>query len=313
MKTICTKISICLLIAMASIAAKAQTTTRPKTADNNELRMINDFSRDENGQRVEKVESELDDKLYRITLVDEKMTELYVDGEKIPAANWNKYSDAISVIRQEMKEQAKRNAEQEVRNKEQEKRNAEQALLNEEQAKKNAEQAVRNQEQEKRNAEQVLRNKAQEKRNAELVLRNKEQEKRNAEQAELNEEQAKKNAGQAVRNQEQEKRNAEQVMRNKEQEKRNAEQAQRNELQAKKNEEQARANAQMIKEITEDLVNDKIIPDTSSLREVKLNEFGMSVNGVKQPENVFKKYREKYSKFYQGDFSYSRDDFVTGN
>ncbi|HVV54733.1 MAG TPA: hypothetical protein VHC47_05395 [Mucilaginibacter sp.] len=257
MKKICTKISICLLIAIAAITAKAQTTTRPKTADNNELRMINDFSRDENGQRVEKVESELNDKLYRITLVDEKMTELTVDGEKIPAADWGKYNDAVSVIRQEMKEQAKRNAEQEVRNKEQEKRNAEQALLNEEQAKKNAEQAVRNQEQEKRNAEQV--------------------------------------------------------MRNKEQEKRNAEQAQRNELQAKKNEEQARANAQMIKEMTEDLVNDKIIPDTGGLREMKLNEFGMSVNGVKQPDNVFKKYRDKYGKFYQGDFSYSRDGFVTGN
>ena len=49
-----------------------------------------------------------------------------------------------------------------------------------------------------------------------------------------------------------------------------------------------------------------------SLREMKLNEFGMSINGVKQSDEVFKKYKEKYSKFFDGDFSYSRDGVVRG-
>jgi hypothetical protein len=69
----------------------------------------------------------------------------------------------------------------------------------------------------------------------------------------------------------------------------------------------------MMKDITEDLVSDKIIPGPDSLREMKLNEFGMSVNGVKQPDNVFRKYREKYSKYFDGNFTYSRDGVIRGS
>jgi hypothetical protein len=224
-------------------------------------------------------------------LVDEKMTELSVDGQKIPEADWSKYSDATGKIRQEIKEQKKRNAEQAIRNEEQAKRNAEQAKLNEVQAKRNVEQEARNKEQAKRNAEQAIQNEQQNKRNEEQTARDRVQ-------VRLNEEQAK--------------RNAEQEARNKEQAKRNAEQAIQNELQAKKNAEQARANEKFIKDITEDLATDKIIPDVNSLHEMKLNEFGMSVNGVKQPEEVFKKYKAKYGKSFNGSFNYSRDGIIQG-
>jgi colicin import membrane protein len=270
MKTNYAKSSVLLLIVLAAFTAGAQTKTSPKTADNHSLRMMNDMTTDKDGKRIEKVQAEMNAKRYKMTLVDEKMTELYVDGEKIPATDWNKYSNALTGIRQEMKEQAKRNAEQAVRNRDQ--------------AKRNAEQAVRNQEQVKRNAEQAQLNVAQEKKNDEQAVRNREQEKRNAEQGQRNDLQAKKNE----------------------------EQAQRNELQAKKNDEQAKANAQMIKEITEDLVSDKIIPDVNGLRELRLSEYGMTVNGVKQSDDVFKKYKEKYSKFFDGNFNYSRDGVVRG-
>jgi len=270
MKTNYVKSSALLLIVLASFTAGAQTKTKPKTAYNHNARRAYNISMNDDGKHIQKVLTELDGKSYKMVLVDEKMTELFVDGEKIPAADWSKYSDALAQIRQEMKEQAKRDAEQAARNREQ---------------------AVRNEEQAKRNAEQVVRNKQQEKLNAEQGVRNQDQEKRNAEQAVRNSEQAKVNAEQEVRNKEQ---------------------AVRNQLQAKKNEEQARANEKMMKEITEDLVSDKIIPDVNSLREMKLNEFGMSINGVKQSDEVFKKYKEKYSKFFDGDFSYSRDGVVRG-
>jgi len=285
-------------ILLSSYCAAAQTKPKAKTADNNVDQRRYDFVSNDDGIRVEKVQTEYKGKVYFLKLVNEKMTELTVDGEKIPEADWNKYSDGIAEIREEMrlqrernKEQAKRNAEQAIRNEEQAKRNAEQAKLNELQAKRNAEQQVRNKEQAKRNAEQAIQNEQQN-------TRNKEQVERGQVQARLNEEQAK--------------RNAEQEARNKEQAKRNAEQSIQNELQAKKNAEQAKANEKFIKDITEDLATDKIIPDVNSLREMQLNQEGMTINGVKQPDEVFKKYKAKYGKAFNGYFDYSRDGIIQG-
>ncbi|HVS92428.1 MAG TPA: hypothetical protein VHE59_10365 [Mucilaginibacter sp.] len=315
MKTIITKSSVSLLITLAAFTAGAQTGTKPQTASNYEIRMMRDVTHTENGKRVEQVETEINDKFYRINFVDDKLEALSVEGEKIPATDWGKYSDVVSTIRQELKEQAKRNAEQQARNREQEKRNAEQAVRNEEQAKRNAEQAVRNQEQEKLNVEQALRNAEQVKRNEEQEVRNKEQEKLNAEQVLRDEEQKKRDREQAVRNEQQAKTNAEQAVRNEEQEKRNAEQTVRNKEQAKRNAEQASAMDALMKDLKADLVNDKIIKDGNDLEEFRINDFGMSVNGIRQPEDVFKRYREKYSKEKYGsmrDFNYSRDGIISG-
>jgi colicin import membrane protein len=288
MKTNYLKLSLGLAaILLSSLAAKAQSRT---AYENTENRMY-DAVHNGGGGRIERIRTDYEGKVYQIELVDEKMTELHVDGQKISQADWNKFSDGIDKIRQEIKEQRKRDAEQAIRNEQQVKRNAGQARVNEEQAKRNAEQDVRNKEQAKRNAEQAIQNEQQNK-------RNKEQVEHDQVQAQLNEEQAK--------------RNAEQEMRNKEQSKRNAEQAIQNELQAKKNAEQARVNEKMMKEITEDLASDKIIPDINSLREMQLNREGMTINGVKQPDEVFKKYKAKYSHFFEGNFNYSRDG-VRGN
>lgn len=166
-------------------------------------------------------------------------------------------------------------------------------------------QRARNEEQAKKNAEQAKLNAVQEKKNKEQEVLNLEQGKKNAEQAERNAIQAKKNEEQAQLNREQEKRNAIQVAKNHEQEK-------LNEIQAVKNAEQAKANEQMIKDITEDLVSDKLIPDATSLHEFVFNPEGMSINGVKQPYEVFKKYKAKYSKVFDGNFKYSKDGITTG-
>ncbi|HWD89865.1 MAG TPA: hypothetical protein VG367_17155 [Mucilaginibacter sp.] len=299
MKAIYLKRSLWLAaILLTSLYAGAQTKTASKTAYDSESNNMYYRTYTEGGHKIVHVKTEFEDKVYRVEMTDEKLTSLYVSGEKIPESDWNKYSDVIGRIREEMKEQEKRDAEQAVRN--------------QEQAKRNAEQAVRNQDQAKRNAEQVIRNQAQAKRNEEQARLNADQQKRDAEQVVRNQEQEKKNAGQVVRNQEQAKLNADQAVRNQEQEKRNAEQAVRNQEQAKRNAEQAKANAQFMKDITEDFVNDKIIPDADGLHEMKINEFGMSVNGVRQPEDVFKKYKEKYGKFFEGNYNYSRDGIIRG-
>jgi chromosome segregation ATPase len=256
------KCSIWLVAALCiTITSKAQTSATDKVTTSAERHDSYDANQSENGRQVERIQTDINDKTYKIEFVDNKMTELYVNGEKIAAEDWGKYSDDIAAIRL----QIKRNREQAIRNQEQ-------ARLNEIQAQKNQQQAVRNQ-------EQARLNELQEK-------KNEEQAQRNEKQAELNRLQEVKNGQQAVRNQEQEK---------------------LNEIQAKKNQEQAEENERLIKELTKDLAADKIIPNENSLHSFKMNSYEMIVNGVKQPDNVFKKYTEKYKQFSKNSMSYSNE------
>ena len=268
-----------MLLAAATVSA--QTKKLAKTAYDDDRHNNYDRIHTVDGKKVENIQMSKNDKMYKAEFVNEKLTELYVDGEKIPQADWTKYTDAIAAIRVQIainKQQAKANAKQAERNREQDRANVEQ---------------------EKRNAEQAARNEIQAKKNAEQQARNAEQVKRNQEQDEVNKERAKMNAEQAARNEVQAKRN-------REQEGRNAEQA-------KKNAEQAAANERFMKEFTEDLVNDKIIPDKNSLHEFRLDNEGMTVNGVKQSDELYKKYKEKYSKESSGGFTYSRDGIIRNN
>jgi hypothetical protein len=257
---------------LISITSKAQ-----KSADNtsrdNEKRNNYDISQIEQGKQVERMQMNTNGKVIKVKFVDSKMTELYVNGQKIPAADWGKYDNDLAAIR----EQKQRNQEQARLNEIQAKKNQEQEKLNAIQEKKNAEQAVRNREQESLNA-------IQEKKNAEQALRNQEQERLNAIQ---------------------EKKNAEQAMRNQEQERLNA-------IQEKKNAEQAAENERMMNQLTTDLVTDKIIPNDKSLRTLTFRDGAMIVNGVKQSDSIYKKYIEKYSRISKGGFSYSRDGIYNG-
>ena len=261
-----------IMVVFAITTVKAQTSVTDKTAYNGREYISYDGIRNENGKQVERIQTDVDDKVYKMELVNGTMTELYVDGVKIPAGKWDKYSDAIAAIKEQIR-----------KNKEQAKRNEEQARRNQIQEKKNEEQAVRNEEQARLN--QI-------------------QEKKNEEQAVRNEEQARLNQKQEKKNQEQVAKNEEQVARNQEQAKRNEEQARLNEIQAKKNEAQAVENERLINEMIVDLIADKIIPDASALHDLTMNSDEMTVNGDKQPEGVFKKYKEKYNRFSQGSFSY---------
>jgi hypothetical protein len=268
-------------ILLASLTVSAQTSKSAKTAYDDDRYNSYDRIRTVHGKRVEELQMRHDGKMYKAQFVNDKMTELYVDGENIPHDDWSKYTGAITAIRIQIK------------------LNQEQAAANAIQAKKNQEQDRLNGEQEKRNAEQAVRNEVQAKKNAEQQSRSAEQAKRNEEQVKLNVEQAKENAKQAIRNEIQEKRNQEQEAVNVEQ--------------AKKNAEQAAANERFMKQLTEDLLSDKIITDKNGLREMTLNMDEMTVNGVKQPEAIFKKYKDKYSPQSSGGFTYSRDGIIRNN
>ncbi|HZY38231.1 MAG TPA: hypothetical protein VFE53_16355 [Mucilaginibacter sp.] len=282
MKTNYFKAGMWLFIALfAALNTNAQTTDSNKNVSGNGRYFNYDRIRNEQGKKVETMEGDWDNKTYKATLVDDKLTELFVDGKKIPSASWNKYEDVIAGIKEQI-----------AKNREQAKKNREQARLNEIQAGKNQEQARLNEIQEKKNEEQAARNQEQDRLNEIQAKKNDEQAQRNQEQAQLNKIQEEKNQQQAVRNQEQ---------------------ARLNEIQAKKNEEQAKENERFIKEITADLVADKIIPDGNSLKELTFNNDEMTVNGVKQSSETHQKYAKKYGGFIKNGFNFSDDGIIRGN
>jgi len=274
------KTSVWLVASLCALSATAQMNIPVKKKPGSARYTNYSDIRNGQGKQVEHIQTKWDNKECKIDLVDGKIIGLNVDGKTIPAADWDKYSGLVAGIREQIR-----------KNKIQEKKNEEQARLNQQQQKKNQEQVGRNQ-------EQVRLNEIQAK-------KNQEQDVKNEAQAKLNQLQEKKNEEQAARNQEQAKRNQAQAMRNQNQ-------AHLNELQAKKNQEQATENERVMKLLIGDLVADKIIPDENGLHSLTFNGYEMTVNGVKQPADVFKKYIEKYNRFSKGEFSYSNDGAISG-
>jgi colicin import membrane protein len=243
-----------------------------------------------NGQQVEEFRTNWNGVLYKTKFVNDKMTELFVDGEQIPAGKWGDYNTLITKIREQIKRdkiQAKKDQEQAARDMVQVKKDQEQAGRDQLQAKRDAEQAQRDALHAKRDAEQAQRDQAGA---GEAQV----QAKRDQERARLDQLQAKKDQEQAAKDMVQAKRDQEQ--------------AAKDQIQAKKDQEQALQDQLLLKALISDLVKDKIVDNEKGVHDLTLNTDEMTVNGKKQPQAVFTKYKEKYNRFTHLNFSYGNQD-----
>jgi len=109
--------------------------------------------------------------------------------------------------------------------------------------------------------------------------------------------QAEKDREQAVKDRAQADKDREQAVKDRAQAEKDREQAKLDRIQADKDRVQAAEDRKLMASLIDDLINDKIVPDKQSIEDLTISKNGMVVNGVQQPENVFKKYKEKYPRF----------------
>ena len=277
MKTKFFKYSVLVIAAMAwGVSVKAQEVSSDTYSN------YDSQSKDAQGNTIERIHTFTNGKEYSFKLVNGKVSNLYIDDVKIPPEEYGKYTVEINKIKEQIRldriqaekdrAQAKIDRAQADKDREQAERDRGQAEKDRQQAEKDRQEAVSSRGQAEKDRVQAEKDQVQAGKDREQAERDREQSVKDRAQAELDRAQAVKDRAQA-------------------------------EVDRKQAEEDRKLMAQMIN----DLINDKIIPDEESLHEVTLNADEMTVNGKKQPDEVFKKYKTRYNRFANYNFSYGNN------
>jgi hypothetical protein len=137
----------------------------------------------------------IDGKDYNMVVKSGVVTEMYIDGKKIPSEKIVDHKPVLDKFFNKMKA----NEEQGKRDREQAMRDSEQAVIDNEQAVKDNEQAVKDSKRAKRDSEQAKIARERAKRDSEQAKGDIEQAKRDIEQAMRDSEQAKRDSEQAIK------------------------------------------------------------------------------------------------------------------
>ncbi len=291
MKTQCIKHAAYLILfatCTATASAQAKTTTQKKSYQGYST------SKDAKGKTKENARITIDGTAYELEMLNEKVISLYVDGKLVPPDQYGQYETVLTKIKEQMridKIQAEKDHEQAMKDQQQAKKDQQQSKLDQEQA-------MRDQKLAKLDAERANKDQQQVKISQEKAMKDQQQAKLDHERAMKDQETAKLDMERASKDLQQAKLDQEQAMKD-------MEQAKKDQVQAKLDEEQAIEDERQLKNMIADIVKDGIVPNEKSLVSVSMSSAGMFVNDKKQPDNVYNKYKEKYSRFATGNFNYN--------
>jgi len=274
-----TKFLKCGMLMIATVAC----TTLTKAQDS--TRVYNSYANqyhDKNGNVKEQVQTNYNNHEYNFDVVNDKITNLEVDGTKIPAGEYGKYSTAISGIRTQIKKDRIQAAKDRI----QAGKDRAQADVDRKQAEKDREQGETDRAQGEKDRAQTEKDREQGKKDRAEALHGQEQAKADREQAAKDREEAVKDRAQAEVDRQQ---------------------AVKDRTQATIDRKQAAEDRALMQEMLADIVKDGIAPDESSIHTITMGPDGMTVNDKKQPDAIYKRYITKYTRFAKGNFSYGNN------
>lgn len=253
------------------------------------------------GKVTESATVERDGVQYKLELTDGKVTELYVDGKLIPGDQYGQYETIISQIKEQMRLdriQAKKDQELALKDQQHAKIELEKAMQHQLSAKLDQERASKDMQQAKLDQERAVLQQEKAKLDHAEVSKNIVQLKLDQERAFQQQQQAKIDQERASKDMMQAKIDQERAVQDQTKAKRDQELA-------KLDQKQAEEDQRMVKSLISDLIKDGIVTDEKGIISVTLNATEMQVNGKQQPDSVFAKYKEKYSRLATGNFNYS--------
>lgn len=251
----------------------------------------------------ERVVTDKGDKTYQLEFTDGKMTFFSIDGVSIPEEKWGDYKTLIN----EIQEQMKKDKEQARLDRIQAEKDREQAKLDRIQADKDKERGKLDRIQAEKDREQGRLDRIEADKNREQADRDRLQVEKDRTQAESDRQRSMEDKQQADRDRVQADKDRAQAALDRIQADKDREQAARDRVQAEKDRAQAAADRKMLADLTADLVSDKLIAKADDLHMLTISPTEMTVNGIKQPDAVHKKYQDKYSRFAKSNFAYMSD------
>lgn len=269
---------VALAMAFAVTAAQAQTNPVPRTSTNRISNFRMNVESDSAGDPNKHITLYRNGDVYRIKLVKEKITEMYIDDKKVPEEDFPKYSSLVKEILEQLK------------------RDEEQAARDREQAERDREQADRDRLQAEKDRQQAERDRLQAEKDREQAEHDRQQADRDRIQAEKDRHQAERDRIQADKDREQAENDRRQADRDRQQAERDRQQADKDRAQAEIDRKQAEEDRKLLAAFIDDLIKEKVVGSKNELFVVQLSDESLIVNDKKQPAELHQKFKTRYLK-----------------
>lgn len=274
-----------------SLTAGAQKTTESRTDLINGIKRLNVMSDSDQGNDKTMILEKNGDK-YRIRVIDNKITELEINGKKQPETEFAKYDPMITAILEQIakdRAQAEKDRQQAERDREQADRDRERADLDRIRAEKDRAQAAV--ERDRADLDRVRAEKDRDRADAERRQADKEREHADLERDRADVERRQSDRERVEAEKHRQSANEDRVRA--EEDRRQADlDRERAEVDRKRAEEDRR----LFESLIDELISDKLIKSKSGFYEIDLNADSFTVDGKKQPDAVHQKYKSKYLK-----------------